>query len=206
MQETRVRSLGREDPLENEMATHSSILAWRISLREEPGRLQSVGLQRITHYWMTNTQKHFKITRYQGWQEIQSQLLGLSLPGISKSLKYRKWSLLVWVAQVTFAMPCKKPASVEWWATHMCWVLASPGPVRALLTLWAVTPQALWKWNSSISLILFHHWEKSPTSVPLSFGKTKTQKKSCMWDISFPFWPFLKAKKHRTWCVWQDWG
>ena len=42
MQETRVRSLGREDPLEKEMATHSSTLAWRISWTEEPGRLQSM--------------------------------------------------------------------------------------------------------------------------------------------------------------------
>ena len=45
IQETRVRSLGREDPLENEMATHSSILAWRILCTEEPDRLQSTGLQ-----------------------------------------------------------------------------------------------------------------------------------------------------------------
>ena len=44
-QETRVRFLDREDPLEKEMATHSSILAWRILWREEPGRLQSIGLQ-----------------------------------------------------------------------------------------------------------------------------------------------------------------
>ena len=43
MLETRVRSLGREDPLEKEMATHSSTLAWRIPWREEPGRLQSMG-------------------------------------------------------------------------------------------------------------------------------------------------------------------
>ena len=46
MQETRVRSLGREDPLEKEMATHSSILAWRIPWIEEPDRLQSMGSQR----------------------------------------------------------------------------------------------------------------------------------------------------------------
>ena len=45
MQETQIRNLGREDPLEKEMATHSSILAWRTSWTEEPGRLQSVGLQ-----------------------------------------------------------------------------------------------------------------------------------------------------------------
>ena len=45
MQETCVRFLGRKDPLEKEMATHSSILAWRIP--EEPGRLQSMGLQEL---------------------------------------------------------------------------------------------------------------------------------------------------------------
>ena len=44
MQETRAQSLGREDPLEEGMATHSSILAWRIPQTEEPGGLQSVGL------------------------------------------------------------------------------------------------------------------------------------------------------------------
>ena len=44
MQETQVRSLGREDPLEKGMATHSSSLAWRIPWKEEPGGLQSMGL------------------------------------------------------------------------------------------------------------------------------------------------------------------
>ena len=46
-EETRVRSLGWEDPLEEEMVTHSSILAWRIPWTEEPGRLQSMGLYRV---------------------------------------------------------------------------------------------------------------------------------------------------------------
>ena len=49
MQLTWVRSLGREDPLEKEMATHSSILAWRIPWTEEPGGLQSMGSQRVGH-------------------------------------------------------------------------------------------------------------------------------------------------------------
>ena len=48
-QETWVQSLGREEPLEKEMATHSSILAWRIPWTEEPGGLQSIGLQRVGH-------------------------------------------------------------------------------------------------------------------------------------------------------------
>ena len=53
MQETWVQSLGQEDPLEKEMATHSSILAWKIPWTEEPGRLQSMGSQRVGHDWET---------------------------------------------------------------------------------------------------------------------------------------------------------
>ena len=49
MLETRFQSLGREDPLEKEMATHFSILAWIIPWTEEPGRLQSMGSQRVRH-------------------------------------------------------------------------------------------------------------------------------------------------------------
>ena len=47
--ETQVRSQGREDPLEEGMATHSSILAWEIPCTEEPGGLQSMGMQRVGH-------------------------------------------------------------------------------------------------------------------------------------------------------------
>ena len=49
MKETQVRSLGQEDPLEKETATHSSILAWKIPWTEEPGRLQSTGSQNVRH-------------------------------------------------------------------------------------------------------------------------------------------------------------
>ena len=49
LRETQVLSLGQEDPLEKDMATHSSILAWRIPRTEESGRLQSMGSQRVGH-------------------------------------------------------------------------------------------------------------------------------------------------------------
>ena len=49
MRETQVRTLGQEDPLEKEMAPHSSTLAWKIPWTEEPGRLQSMGSQRVGH-------------------------------------------------------------------------------------------------------------------------------------------------------------
>ena len=56
-QETRVPSLGREDPLEEEMAPHSGILAWRIPGTEEPVGLQSTGSQRVGHDWSDLAQK-----------------------------------------------------------------------------------------------------------------------------------------------------
>ena len=54
MRETRVRPLGWEDPLEKEMATHSSTVAWKIPWTEEPSRLQSMGSQRVRHDWATS--------------------------------------------------------------------------------------------------------------------------------------------------------
>ena len=54
MRETWVQSLGREDPLEKEMATHSSTLAWKIPWTEEPCKLQSIESQRVGHDWATS--------------------------------------------------------------------------------------------------------------------------------------------------------
>ena len=61
MRKTRVRSLGREDPLEKEMAIHSSTIAWKIPWTEEPGRLQSIGSQRVGHDCATSL-THSKVT------------------------------------------------------------------------------------------------------------------------------------------------
>ena len=57
IEEMRVWFLDREDPLEEEMATHSSILAWKVLWTEEPGRLQSMGLQRVRHNWSNLAQQ-----------------------------------------------------------------------------------------------------------------------------------------------------
>ena len=57
MQETSVQSLGQEDPLEKEMATHSCILAWEIPWTEEPGGLQFMGLQRVGNNLVSKQQK-----------------------------------------------------------------------------------------------------------------------------------------------------
>ena len=59
MWETQVHSLGQEDPLEKEMVSHSSILAWRIPWTEKPGWLYSIGSQRVRHDQAINTSLHF---------------------------------------------------------------------------------------------------------------------------------------------------
>ena len=80
MQETWVRSLGQEDPLEKEMAIHSSILTWRIPWTEEPGGLQSTGSQRVRHDWVTNT-AHLELSLiYLGFRKILVKHLSFSHP------------------------------------------------------------------------------------------------------------------------------
>ena len=65
MQGMQVRSLDREDPLEKELLTHSTILAWKNPWTEEPGRLQSMGLQRIGYNWVTehNSRAHYSLNK-----------------------------------------------------------------------------------------------------------------------------------------------
>ena len=89
MRETWVRSLGWEDPLEKDMATHSSILAWEIPWTEEPGGLHSMGSQRVIHDWATSL--HFTSESGRSWELRMwinhgctisySERFGLALPG-----------------------------------------------------------------------------------------------------------------------------
>ena len=74
MQETQIRSLGQEDPLEKGMETHSSILAWIIPWAEEPGRLQTMGSQRVGHDWETNTHTHTHTHTQDKWKETTISL------------------------------------------------------------------------------------------------------------------------------------
>ena len=78
MQETWIRSLGWEDLLEELLATHSSILAWRIPCTEEPAGLQSMGSQRIGHVWVT---KHIH-TLLQLGLSFLDLVLGVAMPGL----------------------------------------------------------------------------------------------------------------------------
>jgi len=78
MWETRVQSLGWEDLLEKEMATHSSILAWKIPWMDEPGRLQSMGTQRVRHDWATS------LLLSKQWPEEQASNLTHTSRGLLK--------------------------------------------------------------------------------------------------------------------------
>ena len=73
MQETRVRSLGWEDPLEKEMATHSRTIAWKIPWMEEPGRLQSMGSQRVGNDGVTSL--HFTYGMYQNFPPLKDWII-----------------------------------------------------------------------------------------------------------------------------------
>ena len=76
IQETGVRSLGQEDPLEKEMAPHSSTLAWKIPWTEEPGRLQSTGSQRVRHNWATSLSLSFLFRNVKMRQSVLSYVCG----------------------------------------------------------------------------------------------------------------------------------
>ena len=87
MQETEVWSPGQEDPLEKEMATHSSIFAWRILWTEEPGMLQSLGSQRVRHNWVTNRMdlpKYSLVVQGLGLCALTAEGAG-SIPGLGRS-------------------------------------------------------------------------------------------------------------------------
>ena len=71
-QEMEIQSLGREDPLEKEMAIHSLILAWEIPWTEEPGGLQSMGSQGVRHDWMINI--HIP------WKEKKKSIIAYIIP------------------------------------------------------------------------------------------------------------------------------
>ena len=96
MQETKVQSLGRDDPLEKEMATHSNTLAWRIPWREESGRLQSRGLQRVGHDWETSLSLSLYLTQIPYRSSHLSPIVHCTAHAwLSFWLKYTPFSLTV---------------------------------------------------------------------------------------------------------------
>ena len=104
MQETWVWSLGREDPLEEGMAVHSSILAWKIPWTEEPGGLQSIGSQRVGHNWSNlacthrcsfHSQNQLQLLRLRSLGHYHSSLRGTSKNRF-KTPHHECWSVPKW--------------------------------------------------------------------------------------------------------------
>ena len=119
MQETWVQSLGQEDPLEKETATHSSILAWKIPWIEERGRLQSTGSQRVGHDWATSL--HFTL-RQRPWPRGGCILVGVD--------GYTKVKMLLAHSCLTLCVPMD--CSLPGFSVH--------GILQARIVEWVVIP------------------------------------------------------------------
>ena len=117
MQETQVQSLGQEDPLEKEMATHSSILAWKIQWTEEPRRLQSMGSQRVRHDWATSLSFSWwlwtTIWPWLFWNMSSSLTSGVSLSAPAPSILYHAsnldWRFVSYM--ILYMFQCHSPNS-----------------------------------------------------------------------------------------------
>ena len=135
VQKTRVWSLSWEDPLEKEMATHSSIFAWKISWTEEPGGLQSMGSQRVGHDWATNT---YLLTLLSIFHTSQSLLVlrWSQSPGryMIRQVNFKVSGYFVkvlWRARLSQDLtplllilayvPHQEPSTVRFW----CWIVVS---------------------------------------------------------------------------------
>ena len=158
---TQVRSLGWEDLLEEGMATHSSILAWRIPCTEEPGRLQSMGLPRVGHDCATNTFTFFSQTwtwpHSRRWEASKQEtlplyshlLLLMSLPELCFLLNELKKCN----ARESFRSPAPAPLSVEKLSSRKlvsgskvagdCWCRQSKR--AAILSGLILKPPSAWK-------------------------------------------------------------
>ena len=113
MQETRVRSLGRDESLEKGMETHSSILAWRIPQTDEPGRLQSIGWLTVPQDWVTDTTENKAQPKRQLhlWQKRGITQKEFSFSQVALSLK---------VAQSCLTRACLAPLSMGFTRQEYC--------------------------------------------------------------------------------------
>ena len=104
VQETWVQSMGWEDPLEKGMTTHSSILAWRIPWTEEPGRLESMGSQRVLHDWAINTHTTPLILGLGGWTGEGTEVL-LAAVTICSDFKAQEEEMCHYFSLFPFYLP-----------------------------------------------------------------------------------------------------
>ena len=139
-----VQFLGREDPLEKGMATHSSILAWEIPWTEDPGGLQSMGSRKVGHDWATQQQQQNWVKRstqckrliMKTWAVTQGHAQLMLLPQTGRQ---RRWP-------VTYPTPAPKTPVREW---H-CWTSWIPYPnVNVFAKSWLLR---MWNVNKMMAL------------------------------------------------------
>ena len=139
MQQTQVRSLGQKDPLEKEMATHSSILAWKTPWTEKPGGWQSTGLQRVGHDLAPNNK-------------------------LQKGLRCRKKVLRAALCYSGCVLPSMHMVGVPPSAPRGCtWLWSLEHEQLRQSRLWAMSPKCS-TWSASLSLVC--HNLQRPTLTP----------------------------------------
>jgi len=119
MRETRVLSLGWEDPLEKEMAIHSSTIAWKIPWTEEPGRLQSMGSQRVRHDWATSRSRSFTLHQ-SSISRVTIYSLDVLLSQVCLVLLSQFWTSQLFHFQFCFFLTCiqisQETGKVVWYS------------------------------------------------------------------------------------------
>ena len=148
MQKTLVLSLGQEDPLEKEMATHSSILTWRIPWTEEPSRLQSTGSQRLRYNWASNiftALNNLQLTLYTCQATWWTILCSISLKPHSSSPRYQHpWFLdkeaEAQLSQVLQRQLAREPRQSDLFLSPTGWRLHSSGWHQKLALSWLDWP------------------------------------------------------------------
>ena len=160
MQETQVRFLGQEDPLEKGMAPHSNILAWRISWTEEPGGLQSMGWQRVKHNRATNTftfiHKTFKKNDY---KDFLSYMYSTQILSHFTALELLHWAPFLNAFQNCIVSCHYSPCT--WNSIHSA--------VKKLLFIQRMTVISLLSWNN------FSHLQTIVISLSFKFHQVLCQ-------------------------------
>jgi len=178
MQETQVQALDQEKPLKKGMATHSSILAWRIPWTEEPGKLQSIRSQRVGHKWATNTPLKKKT-----WIALCLLMLTCNIYNIHKCMRF-----IIYISSVQFSSVTQSCLTLcnpmnhstpglpvhhqlpEFTQTHIHWVGDAIQPSHPLLSrappaLYLSQHQGLSQWVSSshqvAKVLEFQHQHQS---------------------------------------------
>ena len=167
IQETWIWSLGKEDPLEEEMATHSSFLAWEIPWTEEPGRLQSMGSQRVGHEWAC-LQDTGKQVRESAYLLCLKENLGPSCWSPSPAYKrnsglswHQLWHQPQW-PQGAISLSKVTHRSLRW-CSHIL-----PGKSHEWRSLIGCGPlRVRHDWATSFSLFTFTHWRRKWQPTPV---------------------------------------